>query len=280
MVKIWKVNPETLQFDIEDLKALFTSRTQLVTLVHASNILGTINPIKEIAEVVHAHGALICVDGVAFAPHRLVDVQAFGVDFYVYSFYKTYGPHLAVLWGKYDLLRELPGINHYFIGKDQVPYKFQPGNLNYELCYGSVGIAEYLLTLHDHHFPENGDYLPQDRYRSAFQLIADHEEQLAATLLDYLNHRKDIRIIGHSSPDQNLRVPTIAFLHTPSLSSKVVEQVDPHRIGIRFGDFYAKKLIQDLGWVAKDGVIRVSLVHYNTVAEVEKLIEVLDEIFA
>ena len=278
VVKIWKVREDTLQFHLEDLDALITDRTKLVAMVHASNILGTINPIAEIAAHVHARGAQICVDGVAFAPHRLVDVQAFGVDYYVYSFYKTYGPHLAVLWGKYELLRELDGINHYFIGKDQVPYKFQPGNVNYELCYSMLGLTGYLEALYDHHYPNSESVSVRKKYVAAFELIADHEEQLANRLLGYLNGREDIRVIGNIGSAKAERVPTIAFLHEPSKSSAVVEQVDAYRIGIRFGDFYAKKLVEDLGLVEKDGVIRVSLVHYNTLEEVDRLIEAFEAV--
>lgn len=152
IVKIWKLNPETMQFDLKDLQALLSPRTKLVTLVHASNILGTINPIKIIAKVVHKAGALICVDGVAYMPHRLVDVQELDVDFYVFSTYKLYGPHLAAMYGKYDLLKKLESINHYFIGKEEVPYKLQPGNFNFELTYSLGAIPEYFEALHDHHF--------------------------------------------------------------------------------------------------------------------------------
>ena len=95
----------------------------------------------------HAAGAELCVDGVAYAPHRRVDVQALGVDWYVFSFYKTFGPHLAVLWGRYERLLELDGLNHFFYGRDRVPYKLQPGNLNYELAWGCAGIPDYLDQL-------------------------------------------------------------------------------------------------------------------------------------
>ena len=101
-VKIWKVNKDTLELEISDLQKLLTKRTKLVAVTHASNVLGTINPIKKIAKVVHEAGALISVDGVAFAPHRKVDVQELEVDFYTFSWYKTFGPHLAVMYGKYD----------------------------------------------------------------------------------------------------------------------------------------------------------------------------------
>ena len=154
VIKIWKVNKKTLQLEIDDLKKLISKKTKLVAVVHASNLLGTINPINKIAKVVHKAGALLCIDGVAFAPHRLVDVQKLDVDFYVFSWYKVYGPHQAVLYGRYDLLKKLDSINHYFIGRGAVPYKLQPGNFNFELTYSLAGISEYFTQLHDYHFPE------------------------------------------------------------------------------------------------------------------------------
>lgn len=277
-VKIWKVNPETLELDTKDLKQLLTKRTKLVAVTHASNVLGTINPVKEYAKIVHSAGALICVDGVAYAPHRKVDVQELDVDFYTFSWYKTYGPHLAMMYGKHELLRELASINHYFIGKDTVPYKLQPGNFNFELTYGVSGIIDYYAQLHDHHFDIKELPLDQKLTR-AYELISIHEEKLAASLLDYLNSVSEIKIIGSQSPAAAQRVPTISFVHENFLSNEIVEKVDPHHIGIRFGDFYAKKLIQDLDIENKNGVVRVSLVHYNTQEEVDKLIEVFKTIF-
>jgi len=278
-IKTWKINPDTHEFELGHLEKLLSNKTKLVAMVHASNILGTINPIKEIAKLVHSAGALFCVDGVAFAPHRLVDVQAFDVDFYVYSFYKTFGPHLAVMYGKFELLRELDGLNHYFIGKEEVPYKFQPGNFNYELTYGLDGIFSYLISLHDHHYPKEKDVPKNEKYRKGFELISDHEQFLAGRLLDFLKTKSEIRIIGSTSDDKKKRVSTISFVHKKLKSSEVVSKVDKYDIGIRFGDFYAKKIIHDLGLIEKDGVIRVSLVHYNTIEEVEKLIVAFEDIF-
>ena len=279
VVKIWELNPDTLEFELDELRALLTPRTRLVAMVHASNILGTINPIREVAGVVHKAGALFCVDGVAYAPHRLVDVQAFGADFYVFSCYKVYGPHQAILYGRYELLRELDSINHYFIGKDSVPYKLQPGNFNFELTYGLGGTLDYLEAVHDRHFPEGKDRPPAEKYASTFELFAAHEEALSETLLAYLRSVPEVRIIGKTGSDRMARVPTVSFVHDRFKSSEIVRKVDPHRIGIRFGDFYAKKLIRSLGLEEKDGVVRVSLVHYNTIGEVERLIEVFRNIF-
>lgn len=278
VIRMWKINPETLRFEMNDLRNLLTGRTRLVAMVHISNILGTINPIKEVAALVHQAGALLCLDGVAAAPHRLIDVQECDADFYAFSTYKVFGPHLAVLYGKLDLLLELEGINHYFFTREDVPYKFQPGNVNFELTYSLGGIPDYFARLHDHHFPADTSNDLRNKYRRSYDLIAGHEEQLADQLIRYLETKSVIRIIGERSGSREVRVPTISFVHDQLKSSEVVTRVDPYRIGIRYGDFYAKKIIQDLGLEAKDGVIRVSLVHYNTTEEVDKLIEVLERI--
>lgn len=278
VVKIWKLNPKTLRFDLNDLEKLLSKRTKLVTLVHASNILGTINPIKEIAQITHKAGALICVDGVAFAPHRPIDVQELDVDFYAFSTYKLYGPHQAVFYGKHQLLTELESFNHYFIGKDQVPYKLQPGNFNFELTYSLGAIPEYFELLYDFHYPKNKNADPDEKRKMSFELIAEHEEKLSTELLNYLSNKETITIIGEMSGDKHKRVPTISFVHQNLKSSTIVEAIDPFNIGIRFGDFYAKKIIEDLGLVEKDGVVRVSLVHYNTIEEVRDLIKAFETI--
>jgi len=278
IVKIWKLNPETLEFDLDDLVKLLTPRTRLIAMCHVSNILGTINPVKEVAKMVHDAGALICVDGVAHTPHRLVDVTDLDVDFYTFSTYKVFGPHQAVLYGKYHLLREMDGINHYFFTKDDVPYKFQPGNVNFELTYSLGAIPEYFTGLHDHHFPSQTVIPVSERYRKSYDLIAIHEEELSNMILEFLTTKKEITIIGEKTGSRQKRVPTISFIHQRMNSSEVVTRMDSFRIGIRYGDFYAKKLIHDLDLEEKDGVIRVSLVHYNLKEEIEKLINALERI--
>ena len=115
VIKTWGFDKESMRLELEDLENLMTERTKYVTFCHTSNIFGTIHPVKEIAAFVHSKGAKIFVDGVAYAPHRLVDVQDLDVDFYVYSIYKVFGPHIGVLYGREELLTELPGINHNFI---------------------------------------------------------------------------------------------------------------------------------------------------------------------
>ena len=269
---VWQVDPDSCELELDDLQALLGEKTRYVAVTHASNILGSINPVAEIARRVQAVGAKLCVDAVAYAPHRLVDVQASGADFYVYSFYKTFGPHFAVLWGRRDLLLEFPSLNHFFIGQEVVPYKLQPGNVNYELSFGCIGITDYLLDIGERLGAQGSE---RERMQAAFDAFEVQEDALAERLLAFLRQCPGVRIIGKTStPD---RVPTISFVVAGVRSEAVVLKVDEHRIGIRFGDFYARRLIEALGLAPLGGVVRVSLAHYNTLEEIDRLITALDQ---
>ena len=228
------------------------------------------------SDLVHQVGAWLCVDGVGYAPHRLIDVQAMDVDFYVFSYYKVYGPHHALLYGKRDLLLNLPGFNHDFVGPEQVPYKFQPGGANYELSYSTLGLKDYLVQIAQHHGNTAPGSLRQHLAQS-FKLMTNHETHLSHRLLDFLNSRGNIRVVGPTTPAPDIRVPTIAFTIDGINSATVPPRVDHHQIGIRYGHFYAKRLIQALGLEAQGGVVRVSMVHYNTLDECDRLIAVLDQ---
>ena len=241
VIKFWDINPDTLALELDDLDRL------------------------------------LCVDAVAYAPHRLVDVQASGADCYVFSFYKVFGPHYAVLWGDYDFLRSLPSLNHFFIGPDVVPYKLQPGNVNYELSYGCMGINDYLKAV-AHHMGVSADPTnPRHQMQAAFDAFEAHEEALAERLLSWLRAQPNIRIIGHTESDAALRVPTISFMVKDRTSESIVRAVDPHNIGIRHGDFYARRLIQFLGLEPQGGVVRVSIAHYNTFDEMDRLVKALEQ---
>lgn len=263
-IRTWNLNTESWRLEPDDLKALLSERTRLVCFTHTSNIVGSIEAVAEITRLVHAHGARVCVDGVAYAPHRPVDVRAWDVDFYVFSAYKVYGPHLGVLYGKRDALLELANLNHEFIGKDALPGKLQPGAVPYELAYGLTAIPDYFDSLHAAH---GGDVWPA---------IAAHETSLGDTLLAFLRSKKKLRIIGPDHADSQRRAPTISFVVDGRDSAEIPAAMDRHRIGIRYGHFYAKRFIDALGLAQQNGVIRVSMAHYNTADEVEKLIRHLD----
>ncbi|MEH2363599.1 cysteine desulfurase-like protein [Nostoc sp.] len=278
-VKVWQIRPDTLELHLADLESLMSQRTKLVALTHASNVLGTINPIKEIAAFVHDRAAMICVDGVAYAPHRLVDVQDLDVDFYTLSCYKVYGPHHALLYGKEEHLLRLPGLNHYFIEQTDIPYKFQLGNVNFELSYGMLGLCDYLSELAQFHYGNQTAPDLRNQMVQAFDLISIHEEKISDRLLNYLNSKSNVRVIGKSKADRQSRVPTISFVVDGINSSTIPAKIDQHYIGIRYGDFYAKRLIEYLGLASQGGIVRVSMVHYNTLEEVNSLIEAFEQIF-
>ena len=274
MIKVWRVNHASLALDLADLDTLLTPRTRWVAMTHASNVLGTVNPVAEVAARVHAVGAKLCVDAVAYAPHRLVDVQASNADIYVFSFYKVFGPHYAVLWGKRDLLLALPTLNHHFIGPEVLPYKLQPGNVNFELSYGCAGIADYLIDVGTQLGSAGNN---RQRMQLAFDHFAQHGDALAEKLLHYLRSKKQVRIIGHDHVSDGNRMPTVSFVVTGAASETIVRHMDKFNIGIRFGDFYAKRLIETLELQSHGGVVRVSIAHYNTGAEIDRLIRHLDE---
>ena len=210
-------------------------------------------------------------------PHRAVDVTAWDVDYYALSFYKVYGPHHAVLYGKYDQLLALDNLYHYFVAKDRIPYKLQPGNPNYELSYGCIGIADYLVDLGQRVGVPAG--APRRMaIETAWSAIAAHEATLAARLLDYLHGRPGVRVVGPATADAAIRVPTVSFVADGVDSEAIVRHTDTLGLGIRHGDFHSRRLVEWLGYGGVSGVVRASLVHYNTVDEVDRLIAALDAV--
>ncbi|MGN7295214.1 cysteine desulfurase-like protein [Rhizobium sp. SAFR-030] len=277
VLKIWPLNKDSLTLELDDLVPLMSERTKLVCVTHVSNILGSINPIREIADFVHARGAKICVDAVAYAPHRAVDVQAFDADYYVFSLYKTYGPHYALMYGKYDLLLELDTLYHYFYGKDKVPGKLEPGNPNYELAYSTCGIVDYLVTLGEQ-AGETGSI--RRKIEAAFTAITAQENLLTERLLGYLRSRNDCQIVGQAYNRDGSRVPTIAFRFDGRQAGELCVAMDAQTIAMRFGDFHSRRLAEYLGVTEDGGMLRVSMVHYNTVEEVDRFTAALDTILS
>jgi cysteine desulfurase family protein (TIGR01976 family) len=273
VIRTWEVNRETFELEIEDLLPLFGPRTKLVAVTHVSNLLGTINPVAEIARITHEHGARICVDAVAYAPHGAVDVTGWDVDYYAFSFYKVFGPHHAVLYGKYEHLLELDGLYHYFYGKDKVPHKLEPGNVNYELSCGAAGIVDYLVELGGKSNSTGDD---RSKVVAAFGDIVEHERIIGEQLLSYLRERNDTRIIGRTHAVAGARVPTISFVVDGKDSGEIAKGIDPYKIAVRFGDFHARRLAEYLDLMGSSGVVRVSMAHYNSPAEVDGLIKALD----
>ena len=268
----WRMDRESCESPLDGLAELLTDRTALVAFPHVSNLLGGILDVAEITRMARAVGARVVVDGVAYAPHRAMDVAAWDVDVYAYSTYKVYGPHMGAMWASRDTLAELEGPNHFFIPADELPYKFELGGACHEGCAGILGLRDYLAEL-----AGAGDPAALDRagVERAFELMTACELPLQQRLVEYLKSRDDVRIVGphHAGPS---RVGTVSFVHATRSSREITAVVDRSGVAIRHGHMYAYHLCEALGLDPDDGVVRISLVHYNTPEEIERLIQVLD----
>ena len=276
-VREWRVDPDSCELEIEELDALLNGRTRLVCFTHCSNITGSIHDVAAIVARIHHAGALACVDAVAYAPHGRLDVKALDVDFYACSLYKLYGPHLALLYGKREHLLAARGQNHFFKSEGDIPAKLTLGGPNHDLLAGVGGIIDYFDAVHAHHFPGSNADL-RTRLGDVFALFAAQEARLAEPFADFLLSKPNLRIIGRATGDRTLRAPTFSFVVEGRDSREIQSKMLDCKVAIGAGDFYAARLIDALGLRAQGGVVRCSMVHYNTTEEVDRLIAGLDAI--
>ncbi|KAI0628480.1 PLP-dependent transferase [Trametes polyzona] len=290
VIKLWNAthlsqypdNTYAVGLQLDALLPLISSKTRLIAFTACSNILGTVVPVQEtiaaarkLASERGARKVEFCVDCVAYAPHRPVDVRAWDVDYCYFSFYKVYGPHTSVLYVRAAALEHsLASLAHHFLKVDRKPYKIQPGGPGYELVWGCTGVPPYIRSL-----------VPEGTLEAAWKTIAQHEQALLEPLLVYLRSKapRGVRIVGDESAGL-ARVPTVSFVvvgERPIRSADVVKAFDAKsNVGIRYGHFYAYTLVDTLSpkLDVDDGVVRISLVHYNTVEEVQRIIATLDEV--
>ncbi|MEM1418016.1 MAG: aminotransferase class V-fold PLP-dependent enzyme [Myxococcota bacterium] len=271
-IREWGLDPETAALTEAGLEAVLSERTRLVCFTHCSNVVGTIHDVAALSARAKAAGAFVCVDGVAFAPHRRVDVAALGVDLYAFSLYKTYGPHVACAYLAPELQARAASQNHFFLGPEAGTYRFEPGNVNHELTASIAGIVEYLEAVRAHHGGTG------DAIGDAFARFAEHEALLIEPLLARLREDPRVRILGEVSSDPGRRVATVAFTVAGMASRALVERADAEGFAIRHGHFYARRAMAPLGIDdAEDGIVRASLVHYNAPAEVARFVAFLDD---
>ena len=270
-VTAWPVDPASMTCELASLEPLLGPRTRVVAFPHVSNLTGIIADVRAISDRVRAAGALTVCDGVAFAPHRAIDVQALGCDFYFYSTYKVFGPHLGAMFGRQAAWAPLTGPNHVFIAKDSFPSKWELGSISYEGCAGVFGLRAYLALL------AGESYAGHATVRRAFARIAELEHEPHERLYSYLAEKPGVRIIGPRAfgPDA---VGTISFSHATKSAAEIAHAVNRRELGMKHGNFYSVRLLRALGLGTDDGVARVSLVHYNSVDEIDRLTGVLEEI--
>lgn len=262
-IRWWRVRPDTLRLHAEDLDELLTERTRLVCFTHASNLLGSVVDLAPVVQRARGVGARCCVDGVAYAPHRALALSEWGVDWYAFSLYKVFGPHCALLGCSAEGAALLANLNHEWMTEPAPATRLEPGAWPYELAWGAAAVPAYLEALAAHHG------------RPAFDAIGAHEHDLVRRVLEWLATRPDVRVIG--SPEAGPgRLPTVSFVSDRRSPEAIVRQVDTARIGIRHGHFYAPRLVEAVGLDPGTGVVRISLAHYNTPAEVERLLAALE----
>ncbi len=281
VVREWRIDPKTGMLNPDDLDPLLSDRTRLVAFPHCSNIVGHINPVADIAAKAHAVGARIIVDGVAAAPHGLPDVAALEADVYLFSLYKTYGPHQGLMVVRAPLLAALSNQGHFF-NAEVKRKKLIPAGPDHGQIAAAAGIADYLDALYNHHFTEpvpattEAEVDAGERGRRLRKLFRQAEQAQLAPLLEWLRHRDDVRIVGPADATQ--RVPTVSVTTHKHTTASVARALAAHRIMAGHGHFYAVRVLDGVGVPREPGVLRMSFVHYTTADEVTRLIEALDQI--
>ncbi len=274
-IRQWEVDAETGLLDVDTLLELLNDNTRWVFFTHCSNVVGTANPVAAITQAVKAaSSARVFVDAVAYAPHHIADLKSLGVDGYAFSLYKVFGPHQSLLYVNADIHGELTSQAHYF-NRGNPTKDFNPAGPQHAQVAACAGVLDYFDDLHRHHFGDS-DKDRNARLQELHQLILQHENELAAPLLEFLEQHSDVRLIGKTHTRDNDRAPTIAFKPLKQSSQALTYQLQDRGIGTENGNFYAHRLVSDLGIDPKDGVVRLSLVHYGNQRDVERILEALD----
>ena len=251
----------------DHLDAALSPRTQLVAVTAASNALGSVVDVAEVARRAHEVGALVYVDGVHYAPHELIDVAAFDTDFFVCSAYKFYGPHTGILFGKQEHLQSLPA---YRVrpAPDSGPGRWETGTQSFESIAGVVATVEYLASLGD------GETRRQ-KLESAFAEIGKYERRLADRFLSGLAELDSVKLHGRR---EGRRTPTFALEFPGRTPREVAVELAQRGIFVTDGDYYALEVMKSLGQADSGGLVRLGFVHYSTEEEVDQTLNALDRL--
>ena len=272
----WKMREDGL-LHVEDLISLLSSKTRLVACTLTSNAIGSIVDVAPTAKAAHDAGAELFIDAVHYAPHGVIDVQAFDCDYLVCSGYKIFAPHMGFLWGRLHLLQGLPTFREDFI-PDEPPGKMELGTFIYENVAGMDAAVRYLEELGNGLNAGGGPVSRRVALQKALTAIRAYEQGLSLEMLDVL-HRCGAKVYGITDTNRiDQRVPTLCFNLPKIPPAKITEECAQRGIGIRDGHMYAPRLMKRLGLSQQSGAVRASLVHYNTHDEVREFSNVLAEI--
>ena len=271
-VRDWLIDTDTGHLDPAGLTALLDDKVKLVCFPHCSNVVGEINDVAAICKIARDAGAYTCVDGVSYAPHGIPDVAALGADIYMFSAYKTYGPHQGIMTIKRALGEKLPNQGHYF-NADCLYKRFTPAGPDHAQIAASAGMADYIDTLYAHH--EGGSADAKGRGGYVHDLMRAHEIELLQPLLDYLGDKNSVRLLGPRDAAKKASTVAVAM---PQTGAEAASRLVEHGIMAGGGNFYGARCLQGQGIDPDHGVLRVSFVHYTQKQEVDKLITALDQV--
>lgn len=273
VVREWTVDPDTAELHPADLATLLNERTRAVAFTHCSNLVASINPVREISDMIHAAGAIAIVDGVSYCPHGLPDVEALGADVYLFSLYKVYGPHLGVMVLSKSLNARLTNQGHFF--NEGVPgARFTPAGPDHAQIASVNGVMDYMEAVYQHHHSEEANQ--NGKAGAVRKLFRGQESKLLQPLLDFISAHPQIRLIGKK--DAKDRAPTVAFTVDGHQPAEIAKQLSGLKLGVGAGHFYAFRLVKALGIDTEQGALRVSFVHYTSKEEVDRMIAGLDRL--
>jgi cysteine desulfurase family protein (TIGR01976 family) len=289
IIRTVDVHPENVTLDMDDMRSKITQRTKVVAVGYASNAVGTINDVPTIIGWAHEVGAIVWIDAVQFAPHGPIDVQKLDVDFLVCSSYKFFGPHLGILYGKAEHLEKFPA---YKVrpASDTIPERWETGTLNHEGLAGLVGVIDYLAMIgreNSNRYPElfsttsatNSYHGRQLELKVAMQAIADYERGLSAQMLAGLREINGLWVYGITGTKRlTLRVPTFACTIEGYAPRELAEYLASQGIFAWDGNYYALGIMERLGLESKGGALRLGLAHYNTIDEIDSVLECLEQL--
>ncbi len=282
VIKEWCLEEGTGELLIDDLVTLLSNKTKLVCMPHSSNIIGSVNDVKSIARLVHEQGALLLVDGVSYAPHHSLDMKILDVDIYVLSLYKVFGPHLGLMYVKQEhhnklINQSLEFMPALYAGMTQagapnyLRIALNPGLVNHEEVASLNGLVEYFQCLHTHHFQKQSDGFHQCM-NEVFELITQHESDLANIFLKNIKANPEIRLIGNLNSNTSQRSPTYCILiNNGKSSAENTRLLTDKCIAAQSGSFYAWRCLEAIGIDPENGPLRISMAHFNTADEVERL---------
>ncbi|HEY5775232.1 MAG TPA: aminotransferase class V-fold PLP-dependent enzyme [Xanthomonadales bacterium] len=274
VIREWQIDPQSAELEPAGLDALLNEKTRVVAFTHCSNIVGSMYPVREWTDKIHAAGAMAIVDGVSYAGHGLPDVDALGADIYLFSLYKVYGPHLGVMVMRKAINELLPNQGHFFKA-DHPTARFTPAGPDHAQIASVNGVIDYFEAVYAQHFGD-AEVTPNRKTSRVRALFQHAERRNLRPLLDFLSQRKSVHLIGKAVTKH--RAPTVSFTVDGRDPAEIAAALAKQKIGIAKGNCYAYRLMEALGIPPERGVVRLSFVHYTQKEEVTRLMEALDHI--